>query len=63
MRAANDKIRQEYAALTGMGRLGTPEDISHMVAYLVSPAASFITGHDHVVAGLRDIGGAWGGVQ
>jgi len=60
MRAMTDKIRQEYTALTGMGRLGSPEDIAHMVTFLVSPVSGFITGHDHVVAGLRDIGGAWG---
>ena len=63
MKRASDKIRKEYVVLTGMGRLGTPEDISHMVAFLVSEAASFITGHDHIVAGLRDIGGAWGVVR
>jgi NAD(P)-dependent dehydrogenase (short-subunit alcohol dehydrogenase family) len=63
MRLATDKIKREYADLTGMGRLGTPEDISHMVAFLVSKGASFITGHDHIVAGLRDIGGAWGVVR
>lgn len=63
MKRASDKIRQEYAVLTGMGRLGTPEDVSHMVAFLVSEGASFITGHDHIVAGLRDIGGAWGVVR
>jgi NAD(P)-dependent dehydrogenase (short-subunit alcohol dehydrogenase family) len=59
MKRASDKIRKEYVVLTGMGRLGTPEDISHMVAFLVSEGANFITGHDHIVAGLRDIGGAW----
>jgi NAD(P)-dependent dehydrogenase (short-subunit alcohol dehydrogenase family) len=63
MRATTDKIKQEYAALTGLGRVGTPEEISHMVAFLVSELAGFITGHDHVVAGLRDIGGAWGVVR
>ena len=29
---------------TPVGRIGTPEDVSSMVKYLVSPSASFITG-------------------
>ncbi|HEU0165975.1 MAG TPA: SDR family oxidoreductase, partial [Thermomicrobiales bacterium] len=30
---------------TPLGRLGQPEDIAAAVAFLVSPDASFITGH------------------
>jgi 3-oxoacyl-[acyl-carrier protein] reductase len=43
---------------TGLGRLGTPEDIAYMVAYLVSDKAGFITGQDIPVCGLRNWGGA-----
>jgi NAD(P)-dependent dehydrogenase (short-subunit alcohol dehydrogenase family) len=53
------KIKEDYKRLTGLGRLCKPEDIAYMAAFLVSDEAIFITGHDHVVAGLRDIGGAW----
>jgi len=36
-----------------LGRLGTPDDIAAMVLFLCSPAASWITGEHHLVAGGR----------
>lgn len=33
------------------GRVGTPYDISNLIAYLISPEAGFITGQDFVVDG------------
>ncbi len=36
---------------SGTGRLGTPDDIAAVVEFLVSPAASFITGTDVLVDG------------
>jgi NAD(P)-dependent dehydrogenase (short-subunit alcohol dehydrogenase family) len=34
-----------------VGRVGTPEDIAAMIAYLLSPAADFITGQNVVIDG------------
>ena len=36
-----------------MGRMGTPEDVGHLVAFLASPLASYISG-----ANVRIDGGA-----
>ncbi len=33
-----------WSKLTPVGRIGTPEDVAHMVAFLASDKASFITG-------------------
>lgn len=36
-----------------LGRMGTPDDIAAMTLFLCSPAASWITGEHHLVAGGR----------
>jgi 3-oxoacyl-[acyl-carrier protein] reductase len=36
--------RDEYAARVPLGRLGTPEDVAHAVAFLASEEAEYITG-------------------
>jgi 3-oxoacyl-[acyl-carrier protein] reductase len=40
-----------YAAEVPLGRLGTPEDVAAMVAFLASDAASFVTGQRITVNG------------
>jgi hypothetical protein len=38
-----------------VGRLGTPEDVAHLVAFLASPEAGFITGQAYVLSGGREL--------
>ena len=45
--------RAELVADTPLGRLGTPQDIAAAVVYLASPAASWMTGQNLLVAGGR----------
>ena len=47
-----DKL-QEIAASIPLGRAGEPEDIANLVLFLCSPAAEWITGEHHLVAGGR----------
>ena len=39
-----EKVREELKARQPMGRLGRPEEIAHMVLYLCSAEAAFVTG-------------------
>ena len=43
----------ELVAQTPLGRLGRPEDIADAVVYLASPAGSWVTGENLLVAGGR----------
>jgi NAD(P)-dependent dehydrogenase (short-subunit alcohol dehydrogenase family) len=48
---ATGKVMKAMIDKSAAGRIGTPEDIAAAVEFLLSPAASFITGTDLVVDG------------
>ncbi|MEU6084436.1 SDR family oxidoreductase [Streptomyces sp. NPDC047108] len=52
--------RQSWDRSVPLGRFGRPEDVSGVIAFLASPAASYITGTTVVVDGGAD---AWGAGQ
>ena len=47
----SDEIRQRIIASTPAGRTGTPDDIAGLTYFLLSDAASFITGQTYVASG------------
>jgi NAD(P)-dependent dehydrogenase (short-subunit alcohol dehydrogenase family) len=51
--AASAPWAKEVAAHSPIGRMGRPDEIAATVSWLVSPAASFITGSDITVSGGR----------
>ena len=52
----DEKRKEGYLTASGLGRLGKPEEVAHMVVSLAVDEAAFITGQDHVVGGLRNLG-------
>lgn len=46
-----DDVRRQVLSNIPLGRMGTTEDVAEVVAFLVSPAASYITGQSIVVDG------------
>jgi 3-oxoacyl-[acyl-carrier protein] reductase len=41
----DDALKQDALKMIPLGRVGTPEEIAHAVAFLASDEASYITGH------------------
>jgi 3-oxoacyl-[acyl-carrier protein] reductase len=51
--ALNEEARKALLAQVPLGRLGSPDDIAHAVAFLASPEAGYITGETlHVNGGM-----------
>jgi 3-oxoacyl-[acyl-carrier protein] reductase len=46
-----DKVKEEYITQIPLGRAGTPLDVANVVDFLISPAASYITGITISVSG------------
>jgi NAD(P)-dependent dehydrogenase (short-subunit alcohol dehydrogenase family) len=46
-----EKVRSELNARQPVGRLGRPDEIAHMVVYLCSREAEFVTGSIAVIDG------------
>jgi 3-oxoacyl-[acyl-carrier protein] reductase len=47
----NKPLQRLYRQITPLGRMGTTEEIAGVIAFLCSPAASFVTGQDIAVDG------------
>ncbi|MCR4398982.1 MAG: 3-oxoacyl-[acyl-carrier-protein] reductase [Firmicutes bacterium] len=45
------QAREDFMSRIPLGRMGSPEDVASSVLFLVSPAASYVTGHVLVVDG------------
>ena len=46
-----EEIAQRSTSKIPLSRLGTPEEVAHLVVFLASPAAGYITGSEFVVDG------------
>lgn len=51
VKVLGEEVLKDLSEQTPLGRLGTPEDVAHAVAYLASDKASFITGQVLAVDG------------
>jgi 3-oxoacyl-[acyl-carrier protein] reductase len=58
LRPQTASVLEHALKITGLNRLGTPEEIAAMVAFLVGGESNFITGQVIPVCGLRNLGGA-----
>lgn len=53
-----DNFGESLAAALPLGRLGDPSDIADLVAFLISPRASWITGETYVIDGGAGVRGS-----
>jgi NAD(P)-dependent dehydrogenase (short-subunit alcohol dehydrogenase family) len=51
-----EEVLAQAVARIPVGRLATPEDVAHLVAFLASEEAGFITGQAYILSGGRELG-------
>jgi NAD(P)-dependent dehydrogenase (short-subunit alcohol dehydrogenase family) len=47
----NDQVREFFRGQVALGRIGQPRDVADAVAFLLSPASSYVSGQELVVDG------------
>ena len=55
----NEKFKAQVMERTPMGRIGQPEEVAALVAYLVGPGAAYVTGQCIAVDGGYSVKGLW----
>jgi NAD(P)-dependent dehydrogenase (short-subunit alcohol dehydrogenase family) len=53
--AIPDEIREKMVAAIPMGRMGRPDDVADLVAFLADRESAYITGYVHVIGGGRSL--------